>query len=267
MMKQKWERLCSRHRWVPVVVVVLCMIPAFLLAVQEESWFAYILIGLIVAVSLLSGSAATIRLVNTTVKFLQDHCDPHPLLEETTCQLGYVKNRSDRTMLTLNRSAGLLEAGYHNQALEELEALDIHNPAVPISWRYSYYHNLTVAAIVCGQKEKAQVYYQNAIQQFDGLKGKVKETLAPQRVRLSAEICLMCGNFAQAYELLAPMAPDTLQGQVGRAYALARIAVAQGQPDIARVHLDFVLTYGNRLHVVAKAQKLVEEIQKETLSV
>lgn len=261
-MKQKWERLCSRHRWVPVVVVVLCMIPAFLLAVQEESWFAYILIGLIVAVSLLSGSASTLRLMNPTVKMLQDRCDPFPVLEETSYQLGYVKNRSDRTLLTINRAAGLANAGYYDQALEELEALDIHNPAVPVAWRYAYYHNLASVAIDAGHKEKAEVYYQNALQQLTGLKGKQRETGNTQRTALSADICLMHGNYAQAYELLAPLTPGHLQGQVSRAYALAQIAMAQGQPEVARVHLDFVLTYGNRLHVVAKAQKLVEEIQR-----
>ena len=266
-MKQKWERLCSRHRWVPVVVVVLCMIPAFLLAVQEESWFAYILIGLIVAVSLLSGSAATMRLMNPATKIMQDQCDPFPLLEETSYQLGYVKNRSDRTLLTINHSAGLANAGYYDQALEALEALDIHNPAVPAAWRYAYYHNLASVAIDAGHKEKAEIYYQNAVQQFAGLKGKLREMTSPQRIALSADICLLYGNYAQAYELLAPLTPGHLQGQVSRAYALAKIAVAQGQPEVARVHLNFVLTYGNRLHVVAQAQKMSEEINKETPSV
>ena len=265
MMKQKWERLCSRHRWIPVLVVAVILFPWVLLS-EGESWI-WIPVSLGMLLSLLFGSAYTMQLMNPAVKVLQDRCDPHPLLEETTCQLGYVKNRSDRTLLTLNRCAGLIEAGYYDQALDELEALDIHDPAVITQWRYVYYHNLTAASIDSGHKEKAEVYYQSALQQFAGLRGKAREQMELRRIALSADICIMYGNYAQAYELLAPMAPDTLQGQVGRAYALARIAVAQGQPDIARVHLDFVLTYGNRLHVVAKAQKLVEEIQKETPSV
>ena len=259
-MERKWDRLCSRRRWVPVVFMALCLVPATLLAVQEDAWPIYVVAGLLLALSLLGGSAASMRLTDTATKGMQDACDPHPLLEETTHQLGYVKNRSDRTFLTINRAAGLIAAGYCHQALEELEAWDIHDPAVMTAWRHVYYHNLTAAAIECGSAEKALVYYQNALQQFEGLKGKARREAYPHRVQLSADICRMQGNYAQAYELLAPLSPPTLYHQVGRAFTLARIAAAQGQPEIARIHLDFVVKYGNRLHVAAKARKLLEEM-------
>lgn len=263
-MKKKMQRLFSRYRWMPVLVTALMLLPWVLLA-EGDPW-VLIPAAFCLLLSLLFGSSYTMMLMNSTVKMLQDHCDPHPLLEETTCQLGYVKNRSDRTLLTLNRAAGLIEAGYYGQALEELEALDIHDPVVIAPWRYVYYHNLTVAAIECGQKEKAEVYYRNALQQFQELKGKNREKIHPQRVALSAEICLMYENYAQACELLAPLTPDALKAHVNRAYTLARIAAAQGQPEAARMHLDFVLRYGNRLHVVAKAQKLAEELYEKAPS-
>lgn len=261
-MKKKWNRLCSRHRWVPVLAMALILLPWMLLS-EGELWG---LAALCMLLSLLFGSAYTMQLMDPTVKIMNDQCDPYPMLEEATYQLGYVKNRSDRTLLTLNRCAGLIDAGYYQQGLEELEALDIHDPAVIASWRFVYYHNLTVAAIECKNQEKAETYYQTALQQVGGMKGKAREKASLQRVMLSAEICLMYGNWAQAYELLGPVSPETMQGQVSRAYALARIAVAQGQPDIARVHLDFVLTHGNRLHVVTKAQGLLEQLNEKTPS-
>lgn len=263
----KWDRLCSRHRWVPVVIMTLLWaVLLWLGAMEVWSWWILIPVTVCMAVSLLGGSAATLRLVNTATKVLQDACDPHPLLEETSYQLGYVKNRSDRTALTINRAAGLVAAGYCHQALEELEVWDIHDPAVTTAWRHIYYHNLTVAAIECGYTEKALVYYQNAIRQFEGLKGKARTEAYPYRVQLSALVCAMQGNYAQAYELLAPLAPPTLYAQVGRAFTLARIAAAQGQPEIARIHLDFAARYGNRLHTAAKARKMLEEMNAQAPS-
>lgn len=265
-MGNKFDRLCSRHRWVPVLVMALLWSLLLLLELEEWAWWILIPLTFCMLLSLLMGSACTMRLMNPTVKMMQEQCDPFPLLEETSYQLGYVKNRSDRTLLTINKASGLMAAGYHHQALEELEALDIHDPAVPTGWRYTYYHNLTAAAIRCGYMEKAQTYYQTAIQQFSALKGKPQEDLQSNRVHLSAELCMMQGAYAQAYDLLSKVASKNLYEQVVRAYDLAEIAVAQGQPQTARIHLDFVFRYGNRLYTVAKAQKLVEELNKEPLS-
>lgn len=265
-MGNKVDRLCSRHRWIPVLVMAVLWTLLLLLELAYWSWWILVPLTFCMLLSLLIGSASTLRLMNPTVKIMQEQCDPYPLLEETSYQLGYVKNRSDRTLLTINRASGLMAAGYHHQALEELEALDIHDPAVPTGWRYTYYHNLTAAAISCGYKEKAQTYYQTAIQQFSGLKGKAREEMQSCRVHLSAELCIMQGGYAQAHDLLTKTAPNNLYEQVVRAYDLAKIAVEQGQPSNARIHLDFVFRYGNRLHTVVKAQELAEELNKEPLS-
>ncbi len=267
MMGNKLERLISRRRWIPVVFMALLWFLLLLLGAQEYwSWSILIPMTVCMLLSMLFGSAATMRLMDPAVKILQDQCDPYPLLEETSYQLGYVKNRSDRTLLTLNRASGLIAAGYHHQALEEMEALDIHNPAVPAGWRYTYYHNLVAASIRCGYKEKAEVYYQTAIQQMFDVKGKEQKQLSSCRMHLSADFCILQGNYTQACDLLFKMVPNNLYEQVSLAYSLAQIAVAQGQPDVARVHLDFVLTYGNRLYTVTKAQSLLEELNARTPS-
>lgn len=258
------NRFFSRHRWVPPVIAAALCVPltALSILVNENVGF-YVTFSVVwLLLSLLMGSAGSMQLVNKTVKVLNEQGDPHPLLEETTYQLGYVKNRSDRTMLSINRCAGLIEAGYFAQALEEMEALNIDAPAVAYQWRYVYYHNLTVAAIHCRQKEKAEIYYQKTTQQLELLRGKVLRDTQDLHRYLSARIYLMRGDYKNAHAMLLAHQPKHLMGQVSCSLEWARFAIGQGDVAAAKPHLEFVMRYGNRLHAVVQAQQLWNEIHK-----
>lgn len=256
-MNRKLNRALSRHRWLFPLITATALVALAVVCIHLEmgAWI-YLLMGFTMLVSFFMGSGATATLMNETVKPWQDGCDPYPLLEECTHQLSYVKNRSDRNLLTINRCAALIEIGYIQQAMEELEAINIDDPATIPANRYVYYHNLADAAIECGQQEKAEIYYQKAQQQRQSLKGKAAQQLKDSFTHLDAAMARARGDLMTAYALLAPMEPRSLKGQVSRSLELARIAIGQGNPDAARPHLEFVMRHGNRLYAVVQAQEL-----------
>lgn len=259
-MNHKLNRAFSRHRWLPPLITAAILLPLLAACVWlgMGAW-VYILMAFTLLVSFFMGSGCTAALMNETLKAWQDRCDPYPMLEETTYQLGYVTSRSDRNILIINRCAGLIETGYLQQALEELEAINIDDPATVPANRYVYYHNLADAAIECGYREKAEIYYQKALQQRQSIKGAAAKQLRDSYTHLDAAMARARGDLMSAYALLAPMEPQSLKGQVSRSLDLARIAIGQGNPAAAKPHLEFVMRYGNRLYAVTQAQALWNE--------
>lgn len=259
-MREKFHRFCSRHRWAPPVMTLLFIVTMRVIFPDAAGPLFWTLCGLMLLLSLLGGSSSTLLLQNVAVKVMNEQCDPYPLLEETDRQLLYVKSRSDRNLLSLNRCAALMEAGYFDGALTELERINIDDPTAPLQWRYVYYHNLTLTALSCGQEEKAQVYYHKAMQQFDAANDQLKEKMRDHRTSLTAAVHLSHSEYEQAASLLAPQNPDTLLARVHRAYSLGRIALAQNNPTIARVHLEYVVNNSGRTYLVPAARKLLEEM-------
>lgn len=260
-MKRALNRIYNRHRWVPVVLTVVVMIPiGWLLSYAEMLPLAVIMGGFYLLASLLMGSVASTRLLKPHIDALENQCDPYPLLEECADQLTYVKNRSDRTALTLNLCAAQIEIGQHAQALTTLERLNIDDPVVTPMARFAYYTALTEAAVLCGQPEKAEVYYQKTAQQMDSLKGKFRKTADSSIQALTAGMMVMRGEYQQAAARLASVSLDTRHQQVNHAFATARIQVGLGNPAEARAYLEFVVHNGNRLHIVQRAQDMLNDM-------
>lgn len=271
-MREKYTRFISRHRWVPPVLTLAALVFLRLLTFEIDDmllWLfggpytiIWVLGGLFFLLSLLMGSAATLRLMNAAVVRMNEQCDPYALLEETNKQLLYVKSRTDRSMLAINRAAALVEMGQQTRAMEEMEAINTDDPVLTVQWRYVYYHNLTLTALSCGQMEKAQVYYQKCLQQFDSAKGKMRDKLQEHKTTLTAIMHLYHDEYEQAYAMLAPQNPETLLTRVHRAYALGRIALVQGNIPVARVHLEFVAANGGRTYLPAAANGLLADLNQ-----
>lgn len=268
-MKQKWYRLCNRHRWVPVVVVTALM--AILLSIyslgdfDSLNVFIYILAGFTVLLSFFLGASCGGHLMNPTVKTLHDHCDPYPLLEECDTQLSYVKNRGNRQLISVNRAAALIELGRTEEALAALEDLNIDSPTAMPLWRYIYYHNSAMAALRCDQREKAEIYTHKAEQQVSSISEKRWQSLLQYSAQgRNTALCLYDGDYEGARRVLEEKweHPDRL-AQVHHAYQWAQVELAQGNLSSAQIQLEFVLQHGNRLAIVEKARTLLEEINAQ----
>ena len=264
-MKEKWYRLTNRHRWIPVVTTIILMvllwIPLYLLGDTSVVLF-YICAGISVLCSFAVGSSNGIRLLNPTIHHMHNYCDPYPLLQECDDQLSYVKNKRNRQPIIVNRAAALIALGHNEEALASLEALNIDEPYCLPLWRYCYYTNIAGAALACGQREKAMVYRQKADQTAATITKPKEQAL----VRLTTndwltELCLLEGDYHGAATYLSYQAPpENTYQQVNRAYLIGCVEKGFGNLANARFQLEFVVQYGNRLAVVAKAAALLEEI-------
>ena len=267
-MKEKWYRLTNRHRWIPVVatiaLMVLLWIPLYLLGDTSVVGF-YVLGGMTVLCSCFVGAANGLKLLNPTVEYMHNSCDPYPLLQESDTQLSYVKNQRDRQQITVNRAAALIALGYNEDALASLEALNIDEPYCLPLWRYCYYANIAGAALACGQREKAMVYRQKADQTAATVTNKKQRAL----VHLTTygwltELCLLDGDYQGAATYLSyQVPPENTYQQVNRAYLIGRVEMGFGNLVTARFQLEFVVRYGNRLAVAAKAAALLAEISAQ----
>ena len=265
-MKQKWYRLCNRHRWIPVVgviaLMVLLWIPYFLLGFEDGEMISfYVCAGLAVLCSFFLGSAFAGHLLNPATHYMHNACDPYPLLQECDDQLSYVKNKRDRQMLSVNRAAALIALGQNADALATLEALNIDEPYCLPLWRYAYYSNMAGAALACCEREKAMIYRQKADQTAATVTNKKQRALVQLTTNVwLTELCLLDGDYPGAAYLSRQAPPENAYQQVNRAYQIGRLELAQGNLTGARFQLEFVVQHGNRLAVVAKAQELLNEL-------
>lgn len=267
-MKEKWYRLTNRHRWIPVVTTIILMvllwIPLYLLGDTSVVGF-YVLGGMTVLCSCFVGAVNGLKLLNPTVEYMYNSCDPYPLLQESDTQLAYVKNQRDRQQITVNRAAALIALGHNEDALASLEALNIDEPYCLPLWRYCYYANIAGAALACGQKDKAMVYRQKADQTATTItKPKEKALVQMTTNDWLTELCLLDGDYQGAATYLSCQAPpENTYQRVIRAYLIGCLEKGLGNLGNARFQLEFVVQYGNCLAVAAKAAALLEEISAQ----
>ncbi|MBR3778159.1 MAG: hypothetical protein IKL13_00330 [Clostridia bacterium] len=263
-MKQKFYRLCNRHRWVPVALSLVYITLCFCIIAPGDATVMktvfYIAAAMLLLSSFVVGAGCGGKRMNPAVKMLNDRCDPHPLLAECDDQLSYVKNRGNRQLLTVNRAAALIELGREEEALAALEALNIDNPTPLPIWRYIYYHNAALAALSCGQREKAEIYRHKAHQQAATITHKKYQDLISSSTQgLNTEMCLDAKDYDGARRILEQSSiPAGTSSQVNRAYQIGRLELAQGNHTVARFQLEFVVQNGNRLAIVDKARALLE---------
>lgn len=266
-MKEKWYRLCNRHRWIPVVTTIILMgllwIPLYLLGDASVVGF-YVLGAMTVLCSCFVGSANGVKLLNPTIHHMHNTCDPYPLLAECDDQLAYVKNKRDRQLIIINRAAALIALCRYEDALASLEALNIDEPYCLPLWRYCYYANIACAALGCGEREKAMVYRQKADQTAAITKPKEKALVQMTTNDWLTALCLLDGDYHGAAAYLSYQAPpENAYQQVNRAYLIGCVEKGFGNLANARFQLEFVVQYGNRLGVVAKAAALLEELNAQ----
>lgn len=267
-MKEKWHRLTNRHRWIPVVIVTALMALFLTIDVtfgEHINVVTWILAGLTILLSCFVGAGHGARLMNPTVLTMQNHCDPYPLLAEAEDQLSYVKNRGSRQLLTINRAAALIELGRYEEALTALEGLNIDAPVCLGLWRHVYYHNAALAALGCGQREKADIYRRQAQQQVEAVTHKPHKAIVESTtLALDIVMHLADGDYDAARRLLEQhQEPRHTLERVHRAYLIGCVEKGFGNLTNARFQLEFVVQHGNRLAIVAKAADLLEEINAQ----
>lgn len=208
------------------------------------------------------GSSGPYLLIAPT-KALNEGCDPYPLLREAQEQLTYRNTGPNEQLLCLDQCVALRYAGEYQQALEQLNAINIDRYAgtLPTS-KFVYYNNLTDLLSVMGHFSEAEIWYQKAVQIYQDLpENKAKEKLRQLVDYLTADAWFRRGDYSQAIACVNALQPKTLVERIDRAMLYARCCAAMGQPERAKEQLEFVLAYGNRLYAVTEARYMMDQIQ------
>lgn len=260
---RSFQRFVSRHRWVmPVFFTAAAIVYAYIFAdLGLSPWWAMVLLPFIM-ISFFMGSSVSSALQLPAIKALDEACDPYPLLDETTVQLTYVKNKQDRATLTLNHTAALIELGQAGKA-RALLATVCHAdlPPLPTAW-LAYNVNMAMAELqATGDFARAQVFYEQGCPLPERVKNPKQQAIMTDSLRLLyAELLLAQGEAGAALPVVNAIADTGPRMQVSKAWAYARIALATGDTETARQNLAYVLAHGNRLYVVQHARALMETL-------
>ena len=261
------DRWMAKHRklakWLFGALLVGCY--SLLLVLGVPLW-AVILIDLLV---LLVNSAyidgSYLRLQKKPIQALDEGCDPYPLLQETTEQLTYGPGGFIEQCIKINQALAFREAGRYQDALDLLNSINIDRYAtiVPVT-RFVYYNNLTDILTLMGNYTEAEIWYQKAVQIYQDLPAnKDKEKLRPVVEAMAAEAWFRRGEYEKTIECSNALYPPMPSSQINQAMLIARCYIALGQPEEARKPLEFVIARGNRLHAVAQARAILNNITAE----
>ena len=201
-------------------------------------------------------------LMNRAIRSLTEQCDPDPLLDMTQWLLPLRMNASMKLTVRINHATALREVGRYEEALAELDGIAINHVrgATPII-KYVYAHNRTDFLDRLGRTQEANDWFCTAMAQYAALPSRRKKYL-DNVVSLSRSADhLRREEYEQALACLQNIKCDQAQQQVSQGMLYARCAIGLNQPQRAREWLTFVITNGNRLHIVKEAWAMLEKLE------
>lgn len=258
------DRWMAKHRklakWLFGALLVGCY---SLLLVLGISLWAVILIDLFVLlVNSVHIDGSYGRLQKKPIQDLVENRDPYPLLQETTEQLSYGITGVMEQIVRINHGLALREVGQYQDALELLNSINIDRYAGTVPYnRFVYYENLCDILTLTGNYPEAEVWYQKAVQIYQDMpENKLKQKLRPSVEAMAAEAWFRRGEYEKAIECANTQYPPEAINQINQAMLIARCYIALGQLEEARKPLEFVVAKGNRLHAVAQARAMLNNI-------
>ncbi len=194
------------------------------------------------------------------VKTFNNDCDPYPLMKVTDEYLTFAKPNLNITNIILNRSAALSTLGRNEEALKTLLDYSIESKKnIPFHEKMYYYNNLSSVYLSLGDLENGIKYMELTKQIMSNLK-KVKFNNIPF---LEAECCLLTENYQGALNCLNSQTVSCKRQSVGMAYMAAKILIGLNNIEEAKAQLQYVISNGNKLAEVQKAEKLLSKFKTE----
>jgi tetratricopeptide (TPR) repeat protein len=195
-------------------------------------------------------------------KSLREQCDPYPLLKETEDQLSYNRSQTYKQILLIDYCLALRNIGEYKKVLEQLETINIDKYAgtLPIN-KLVYYNNLTDIYLCMNALEKAEIWHNKSLQLLNDLKNKKQKKMFSTIIRHnSAEIAYYKQDYDKSFEILNNITETNMRDAVYKALFFAKIYIAQGKIDEAKLRLQFVVENGNKLIDMQIAKDLLANI-------
>jgi len=243
--------------------VFLCTVYTGLLVFLKVGYGGIVIFDLILILATICYvDSCSVKLLNAAIRVLNEQCDPYPLLQESKRQLASAKTGMLKQQLLINYYAAKVSLGEYQAVYEGLSAIHVDKyPGFSPSAKFVYYNNLSSVCDDLKLTDQAEIWYQKSLQLYQDLKSsKQKEQLRESMEEAKIQSLIRKQEYIQALQLLNTFSASTLYKKVHASFSASQIYLAQGMPEKAREHLQYVITHGNKLHVVTLAKELYQSI-------
>lgn len=262
---EKLNRFTARHQGSCRIIMVILWILWALLVMDLgfPKVLTYILMAVGIFVFSIAISISGDRLLKKPLEILNQQCDPYPLLQETTEQLGYRGTEAVKQVRNINYAMALRHIGEYSRAEMLLRSINIDKYALAPITKVVYYNNLMDICVLTGNLQEARIWYEKTVRIFSDIKdGKQKKALARTVAQNRAWYCFAGGEYEQALQTMEMNRPENLLQQIEAAMLCGCIYLEMGRRDQAEQALQFAAHNGNKLYAAQKARNMLEEMTK-----
>ena len=198
--------------------------------------------------------------VERATKILREQCDPYPMAQacEEMCTL--VRNPALRQIILINLAVARSEMGQYEACVQIMQdsggeaMLALQQP----SSRAIYYNNIASFYIELGRLEEAAAALQKAMDLWDMIKiSKQREGIGRAIHATKAELAVAREDYSAAISLVSRLPEDHARALVNKAFLRAKIHLALGEQEAARLALQYVVANANRLHCRVEAEEML----------
>lgn len=233
--------------------------------------FRHLLPPLLLYVALIYALASFYNL-RVTAAYL-NHCDPEPYLEWGLWGIRrFRRARTARERACLANShiyanIGLGALGRYREALEHLDAID--RSALSSQSQAAYWQNRFAILLFLGEQPE------ELERLLDLAQGALDKSTAPARQRRLFERAIQYDRLLVAIQRDGPSQETMAQVEahlfsakqdaerVSCHFRLANMALTLGDIPAARVHLDYVITHGNKFYIRTQALEMLDKLNSE----
>lgn len=184
------------------------------------------------------------------LEILFDDCDPYTFIEQGKELMD--QKTSNKVIIQINLSVGLLEAGEYEQAKALLLSVDLDAPEFKQPWnRLAYYCNLQMSYLHQKQYDEAERIFKTEV---EPLRFK-RKIFIKNKQQLEAFYYFYQGEIEKSRPVLETYKPTSVIDRLGKLYCLAQFDLNDGKVDQAKEKLMEVVEKGNLLHVVQRAKE------------
>ncbi len=262
----KFQHLVAKYKTASFLIIAGCVCTVYTILLMQlniPTWGVFI-VNLILAFVLYANIEYSPEpIMRKAFVELNENCNPYPLLEETEKLLTYKNSQMLHQIILINHAVALRSIGEYQRNIETLQTMNIDKvPGMLPMNKVVYYNNLMDACALLGKYDEAKVWYSKMLLIYADVT-KQKQLKRLEHAVLCAKVFqLYCNkDYEKALSLLEEVKAENRKEEVESALLYAKIAIAMGNAEAARVKLQFVIENGNRLYAVTEARQMLEQME------
>jgi hypothetical protein len=202
-------------------------------------------------------------------RILTNDCDPERFINALSKQfhINHMSHKGLYNAVMLNICTGLGAAGRYEEMRNALNQIVIPKGRRWLPHKFTYAHNLLVCCLELGDKDSSQKYMAEMKSILENEKFPKKLLQQYKEIYLQDECLRGINQDSSEEEQNLKERFSNAKNQIQKVaiqFSLGAFYLKQSEKEQARQAFNYVIDYGNKLAVVAKARKCLEELEKAT---